>query len=415
MRWIDPAAKENVNIALKAIRSQLLRTIITVATIAFGIMALVAIKTFVGALEGSINTEFSRMGSNTFSVFAKNSRSQGGRQGVQDKLYEPFDYNEANDFKEQFEFDATVGISAFGSGTAIVKYKSEKTNPNIRVIGADEAYVTISGYDLDQGRAFSEKEIEMGSNVVILGSDVVNTVFSDTENPMDKVVSIGNYKYTVVGILKSKGSGLGISNDNQCIIPVSNVRKNFASSSTEYSISVLVDNPDELEGAISEASGLLRIVRGDGFGEESFEIEKSDSMAAMVTDLIGPVSTGASLIGFITLIGAGIALMNIMLVSVTERTREIGVRKAIGASSQKIRRQFLMEAIVIGQMGGVLGTVGGIVIGFLLSTLLSIPFVIPWFWIITGVMLCLIVSVVSGYYPANRASKMDPIESLRYE
>jgi putative ABC transport system permease protein len=408
--------RENIQVALRSIRSQLLKTSITVAMIMLGIAALILINTAAEALKSKVKDEFTALGANTFSVYAKNARSSGGRRGIQAKKYEPIDYHQAKQFSKEYDFPAIASISAMGSMTGVVKFDSKKTNPNVQIIGGDENYLEIAGYKLAEGRNFTETDIIQGTNVVLIGSDLVSRLFGDIESPIDKVVSIGSYKFIVIGLLKSKGTSLGFSNDNQCFIPISNLKKNFASPRTSYRVNVLVANPEFLEQAISEAHGVLRIGRGDQPGEaESFEIEKSDSTAEMLNDVLGQVSWFVIAIGLLTLLGAGIGLMNIMLVSVTERTREIGVRKAMGASASIIRMQFLVEAIVIGQIGGLLGIIFGVLAGNMIGFYLDTPFTIPWAWTIVGVTLSFLTSVASGYYPAKKASLLDPIDALRHE
>ncbi len=408
--------RENIRVALRSIRSQLLKTIITVAMIMLGISALILINTAAESLKSKVKDEFTMLGANTFSVYAKNARSRGGRHGVQAKKYEPIDYQQAIQFSNEYEFPALASISAMASMNGVVKFDSKKTNPNVQILGGDQNYLDIAGYKLEEGRNFTETDIEHGTNVVLIGADLVSRLFSDIDSPIDQVVSIGSYKFMVIGILKSKGTSLGFSNDNQCFIPISNLKKNFASPRTSYSINVLVDNPEFLEEAISEAHGVLRIVRGDEPGQpESFEIEKSDSTAEMLNDVLSQVSWFVIAIGLLTLLGAGIGLMNIMLVSVSERTREIGVRKALGASSSIIKMQFLVEAIVIGQIGGLLGIIFGVIVGNLIGQWLETPFTIPWLWTILGVTLSLLTSIASGYYPAKKAALLDPIEALRHE
>jgi putative ABC transport system permease protein len=407
---------EYIRIAVVAIRSQMVRASLTMAIIAVGIMALVGILTAIEAVKDKITSEFSRLGSNTFTVISTNSQSRGQQRGIQEKRYEPISYTEALQFSASYEYDALTSISANGSMNAIVKHKSNKTEPNVRIIGGDQEYLDLSGYEIESGRDFSPGDIDQGLNVVILGKDVQDKIFSAFENPVGKEVSIGSDKYIVIGTLLSKGNSMGFSGDNQCIIPVSSLRKNFASEGTNYAINVLVKDPEKLEEAINEATGLLRIIRKDPFkGESSTEIVKSDNLASKLIESIGLITIIATAIGFITLLGAGIGLMNIMLVSVTERTREIGVRKAIGASSSAIRRQFLIESVLISQLGGLFGLILGLLMGNIVATLIGAGFTIPWGWMLLGIVMCFIVGVASGYYPAKKASELDPIEALRYE
>ncbi|MDZ4750557.1 MAG: ABC transporter permease [Flavobacteriales bacterium] len=416
MPFISPASRENIAIAFRAIRSQMLRTVLTVSIIAIGITALVAMITATAAIENKLNDEFSRLGSNTFSIFSANNRNRGGRHGQAEKSYEVLKYEEAREFCREFHVDGLVSMTANASFSSTVKFGNEKTNPNITILGCDIPYLELSGFMLSNGRNFSVNEIESGSNVVILGADIIESIFSDNTDPVQKEVSIGGRKYLVIGVLKAKGNTFGFAGDNQCLIPVSNVRKVYATGDTEYSINVMVKNADGLNKAVSEAKGLLRVIRQDPVGdEESFEVVMSDSLAEELIGLTENITLGASFIGIITLLSAGIGLMNIMLVSVTERTREIGVRKSIGASASTIRKQFLIEAIVIGQIGGLIGIVLGILVGNVVSIAVKTSFTVPWMWLWLGVFICFTISIVSGYYPASKAAKLDPIEALRYE
>lgn len=407
--------QENIQLSFQALRGQLLRTILTALIIAIGIMALVGILTAIDAIKDSINSNFSSMGANTFTIRNRSTSIHVGKAGKRPKKHKEISYQEAVEFKNKLNFPASVSISAMASQSAVVKYNSVKTNPNMSVFGGDENYIYVSGYTLENGRNFSNNEIEYGDHVVLIGSEVSNTLFPK-ENPLEKIIAIGNTKYKVVGVLQKKGSSFGFGGDRICILPLLNVKRYFMEPGKSYTISVMVDNIQSLETAIGEATGTLRNIRKIPLKEEAnFEITKSDSLANILIGNIQYVTIAATLIGFITLFGAAIGLMNIMLVSVTERTREIGIRKAIGATSSDIKRQFLTEAIVICQLGGILGIILGIVIGNLVSLLIGAGFVIPWLWILAGIALCFIVGLVSGAYPAAKASRLDPIEALRYE
>lgn len=407
---------ENIKESFKSVRTQLLRTILTVLIIAIGICALVGILTSIDAIKTSISSNFSSMGSNTFSIKNEGSNIRMGKRGKKAKVYPVIDFQDARDFKTQFSYPSVVSISSRATATATLKYESEKTNPNIFVFGCDENYTVTSGYEIAEGRNFSLSEVNSGAHVVIIGHEIRTTLFGNNSEAIDKIISIGSGKYRVVGVLKEKGSSMGFSADKNALIPLQNARQYFSSANTSYLINVMVNQPEELDGAIGEATGAFRVVRGDGIKEESsFEVSRSDSVANLLIENLSMVSFSAYIIGFITLLGAAIGLMNIMLVTVTERTKEIGVRKALGASSRIIMMQFLVEAVIVCQLGGAVGIVLGIIIGNVVSGFVGAGFIIPWDWMILGVILCLIVGVVSGIYPAQKAASLDPIESLRYE
>ncbi|MCG3165120.1 MAG: Macrolide export ATP-binding/permease protein MacB [Bacteroidia bacterium] len=407
--------RENIKVALQAIRSQLLRTILTVLIIAFGIMALVGILTAIDGIKQSINNNFANMGANTFTIRNRGDMIRIGKNGTKPKKFRTITYNEAQRFCDEFSFPSLPSVSALATQIATIRYENEKTNPNISVFGGDINYLAVSGYELESGRNFSNQEIQSGTSLVILGNEIAKTLFKNTD-PLGKIVSIGSNKYKVIGVLKEKGSSMGFGGDKMCIISIGNLRHYYMRPKLSFVISVLANDAQSLDNAVSEATGLFRKIREVKLGEEeNFEVVKSDSLSTMLIENISYVTMAATIIGFITLLGAAIGLMNIMLVSVTERTREIGIRKAIGAKAKLIRQQFLIEAIVICQLGGLLGIIFGIAMGNAVSFFVGGGFIIPWLWISGGIILCFIVGVVSGIYPAIKASKLDPIEALRFE
>jgi putative ABC transport system permease protein len=283
-------------------------------------------------------------------------------------------------------------------------------------MGTDENYLLTSGNELSAGRNFTPEDVHFGSNVAIVGSEIVKKLFKGKTDPIGKPISIGPGKYRIIGVLKEKGSSIGFSGDRFCLLPIMNVRQYFSQPNRSYSISIMAKEPENMDAAIGEATGLFRIIRKTPLGEENdFQIDKSDRVVEMFMENVEYIRYAAVFIGAITLLGAAIGLMNIMLVSVTERTKEIGIRKATGATRKTIKNQFLAESIVIAQLGGIIGIIFGIGIGNILSFFIGSSFIIPWIWILVGVVLCFFVAIISGYIPATKAAKLDPIESLRYE
>lgn len=408
---------ENIKISLSSIKAHLLRTILTILIISLGITALIGILTAIESVKHSLTENFTRMGANTFTIKNRPSFVHfGGNNSNRPKNYPPITYEQAKEFLNNYDFDAVSSIYITAARMATLKYYSEKTNPNVVVVGADNKFFETSGNEIDIGRNFSASEILNGSSVIILGNDLRNILFKQKQTPIGEYITVGANKFQVVGILKSKGAGMGGSNDNICYVPVSNVQKYFKSSWASYSINVMTKTTEAQDYAIDEATALLRNIRKIPVNKDNdFDISKSNSLADMLIENIKYITIAATLIGLITLLGASIGLMNIMLVTVTERTREIGIRKAMGASPATIRNQFLVEAIVICQIGGIFGVVFGILIGNIISIFTKGIFIIPWLWILAGLTLCIIVGLISGIYPAIKASKLNPIDALRFE
>ncbi|MBS1650753.1 MAG: ABC transporter permease [Bacteroidetes bacterium] len=407
--------RENILIAFGAIKANKLRATITMLIISIGITALVGILSAIDAIKNGINNNFTNMGANTFTIRNADINIKVRRKGKSTNAFPKITFKEALMFKQKFNFPAITSISTMASGTARLKFESKKTNPNIQVFGSDENYINVSGYELEEGRNFLSDEITTGNNLVILGHEVAYSLFKNQKSA-GNFIRIGAAKYKVIGVLKSKGSSSGFGGDKICIIPILNARQNFSKPDMSFTINVLCRSNQLLNVAFGEAQALFRNVRRlNTIEHNNFDVIKSDNLANILINNLKKVTIGATLIGLITLLGAAIGLMNIMLVSVTERTREIGVRKALGAAASTIKNQFLIESIVICICGGILGIFLGIAIGNIISLSLSTGFFIPWFWIISGLIICIVVGLLSGYIPAKRASELDPIDSLRFE
>jgi putative ABC transport system permease protein len=409
---------EILKMSWESVRSNTLRSILTLLIIAVGIMALVGILTALDSALAAMYENFNDMGANSFTIERKFADVRGNRRGRRDKVGEPISFDQAMLFKERFDYPARVSISIPASGGSTVQRDDKKSNPNVSVAGIDENYFAVKGYELSHGRVFSQNELNSGTNKAIIGNDIVKLLFAGKpEKAIDADMICGNLHFTVIGVLKSKGSAGGDqSADRIVMIPVETSKKIYDNKGQDYNISVVVNSAIELDNASSIASGVLHTLRKIKPGQDDdFEVTKSDGLLAILTENTLYIRAATIAIGFITLVGAAIGLMNIMLVSVTERTREIGIRKALGATGRSILTQFLLEAIIICQLGGFVGIIFGILIGNIVSLVLGGHFVIPWVWILMGVVTCLVVGLFSGIYPAWKASKLDPIESLRYE
>ena len=421
---------DTLSLAFRTVKSNKLRTGITVAIIAFGIMALIGIITAIEAMNQSLTESFSTMGANAFSIRYKDRQIHvGGRDNSVKKttrgsLKEKnsnagkiITYEEARAFKERFPYPAFIGISVRGPRNLVVNDERTKTNPNVSVVGGDENYLILSGYSLISGRNFNKIDVETGRSICILGNSVAKKIFGDSpEKGVDKIVKVGGIKYRVIGVLKDKGSSAFLNADNVVITSYNNIRRVYSTEGSSFTIGVMVTNIKDMDVAIGEAKGTFRPIRKVDFNEENnFFIDKSDSIAEVFMKSLGSITTAAAFIGLITLIGAAIGLMNIMLVAVSERTREIGLIKAIGGTRKSIQQQFLFESIIISLLGAIFGIILGVLVGNLFGIVLKTGFVVPWGWVIIGIVTCSFVGLFAGLYPAYKASRLDPIVALRYE
>jgi len=409
-------ARENFKIAFGSIKGQSLRTILTVLIIAIGIMALVGILSGVSALENTISGSFSSMGANTFNFQRYEFKSQRQSRRERQKINPVISYRNVKNFVDNYEYPFTkVAISFYGTFIAEVKYENEKTDPEVRVLGANEHFIGNSGLELESGRGLNYFDIENSNSVCVIGSDLVKALFEDV-NPIDKTISVRGSKFKVIGTLKEKGSTFGNNQDLRVIVPIQKARSIFTSPNINYTLSVKVEKNDLLEGAQEEGIITFRNIRGlSPVEDNNFGIERSEDLINRVAENTETLYWAAWIISIITIFGSTIALMNIMLVSVSERTREIGVRKALGAKRRTIAFQFFIETVLIGQFGGILGIALGILIGWVVSYNFDLAFSTPWVAMIWATSIAFIVAVISGLYPATKAARLDPIESLRYE
>lgn len=408
--------RENIRIALNSIKTHLLRTILTVLIIAIGITALVGILTAVSALENTITSDFSSMGANTFNIqrYEFNTQRQSGRE-VQ-KINPIISYRDVKAFEDTYDFPFTkVSVSFVGTSSAEAKYENKKTDPEVTVLGINENYIQNSGLEVTEGRELNYFDVQNSNSVCVIGSDVVKALLSDV-NPINSTISIRGAKFKVIGVLKSKGATFGNNQDLRVMIPIQKARTLFTNANINYSVSVKTDKKDMLEGAQDDAILTFRNIRGlNPVEENNFGIERSDDLINRIGSITQYLYIAAWIISIITILGSSIALMNILFVSVTERTREIGVRKALGAKKKTIAFQFFLEAIIIGQLGGILGIILGVLIGYGVSAAADFKFSTPWLAMFSAFTIAFIVAVVAGLLPAIKAAKLDPVESLRYE
>jgi putative ABC transport system permease protein len=428
--------RDILSLAFRTIRSNKLRTGITVSIIAFGIMALVGINTAIDAMKQKFTESFASMGATGFTIhykesnFFHNDRSEvtkekkGAKRNKVSNAKIPISKDQAELFKEGYNFPAKVSISIRGGSNNIVSLASSKTNPTVQVNGGDEHYAELNGYNLDGGRSLNDLDVQSGRNVCVLGSDLVNKFFAGVpERALEKIIKINGIPFRVVGTMESKGSSIGRSWDNVVITSYNTVRRFFLNDppapwnpTPSFIVQVKVANVNQMDLAIGEAEGVFRTVRRVNTTDASnFVIDKSDRFVEELLANLSLITMCAVIIGCITLIGAAVGLMNIMLVSVTERTKEIGLVKAVGGKKKSIRMQFLYESIMISLLGAVFGSILGILVGNSFSLVLNTGFVFPWVWLFWGMLICTIVGILAGLYPSLKASRMNPIQALRYE
>ncbi|QYJ68304.1 ABC transporter permease [Flavobacterium litorale] len=409
--------KENTKIALGSIRSQLLRTILTVCIIGIGIFALVGILAVVAVLQNTITGNFASMGTNTFTISRYDFSDQVGRNNNNVKVNAIISYPQAKEFQEKYNFpSAAVSLSFTAASNAEVKHKGEKTDPEITILGVDNYFLPNSGLQTTKGRNFNTFDISNNNYVCIVGSDFEKGLLKDV-NPIGQTLSIRGARFKVIGVLKEQGSTFGNRQDLRVMVPIQLARSLFTAPNINYEIKVMMGNSNMLDSGVDEAIITMRRVRKlNPVEDDNFGIERSDELLETLLSQTETLNIAAWVIGIITVFGSSIALMNIMLVSVTERTREIGVRKSLGATKLTIAMQFFTETLIISLIGGALGIILGVLAGGVgVSLLMDTSFPMPWTAIGAALSTILIVTLFSGSYPAVKAAALDPVEALRYE
>lgn len=403
---------EYIKLAISALQANRLRSTLTLLIISFGIMALIIIFTCIDAIRGNITENFIELGAGAFTIQKEEgvSRRRGG-----DELTK-LTFDEAETFRSKFNFPARISMNTTLNGNAVVKTKFAESNPNVSIEAGDINYIDLAGKNIAEGRNFTEIEVLNGSNVAVLGYDAAAKLYPAIDSVIGSKILVEGKKYAVVGLLESKGASAG-KNDNFVLIPYTNGRKEYDFSNVSFNIIVEAPDPEMLEKAIAEAEGVMRNVKKLGaLDVNNFSIVRSDKLANTYLEQISFIEVATGVIGFLTLLGAGVGLMNIMLVSVNERTREIGLSKSLGATKRTIFMQFLLEAITICVLGGVVGVVLGLILGNLIAVfVLQSKFTLAVGWVFGGILFCTLIGLIAGLFPAYRASKLNPVDALRYE
>ncbi len=407
--------KEALLMALNAIRVHRLRSVLTLLGIVVGVFSIIAVMTAMGVLRNSIETGLTQLGAHTFQIQKHPFFSSGPQDRLKYRNRKHIRFEQGLVVKERTTLAKAVGLEAWEFGNKTVKTLSgEQTNPNVFLAGEDlEGFVT-NNWIIGDGRLFTEDELTNGGRVIILGMDVVKKIFSRID-PIGQHVRIDGVEYKVIGTIERKGTRLGGNQDNFAAVPLTTF---FTIYGKERTIHIMVTslNGDVYEDCMEEVRGILRTARGVPPGQDDdFYIFSNDSLIQSFNEVTYYVRIGIMVISFIALVAAGIGIMNIMLVSVTERTREIGIRKAVGARKNNILSQFILEAIILCELGGIIGVLLGIGGGNIVAGLLELPAIIPYDWAAIGLITCSVVGIIFGVYPAWKAANLDPIEALRYE
>ncbi len=409
---------EIIAMALNSLGANKLRSALTMVGITIGVFSVISVMTAIGALQNSIENGLSFLGSNIFQ-FAKYPANMSASGNVK-KKYENrrnITYRQALHYYKLMEGSAReICLKSFAyevKGQAV--YNGVKTTPSLLLVGANRSFLTANAYTLGYGRNLNDEDVDLARSVIVVGKMIEKRLFPH-ETPIGKVIRVSGHTFTVIGVLAEKGTAFGQSQDDLCIMPITRFFEDFGEARRTVNIATQAFSAETYNRTLDKAVGAMRIARGLRANQENdFEIYSNDSLKSAFISIAGVVRIGAFVISFIALVAAGIGIMNIMLVSVTERTKEIGVRKSIGARSRDILRQFLTEAVFISEAGGVLGILLGVIGGDLLALWLKVDLIFPFGWAFAGLVVCSAIGIGFGLYPAYRAAALDPIEALRYE
>ena len=407
--------REIVSMALQSLGANKLRSGLTMVGITIGVFSVISVMTAIGALQNSIESGISFLGSNIFQ-FAKYpvSGGQGGRNKEKFENRRNVTYAQALRYAELMEGAAgEICLKTFDfNGQAT--YKGEKTPPSLTVAGSNKSFLTANSHTLAYGRNLTDEDVDFARAVALIGHSLEKRLFPN-ESPLGKVIKVSGHSVTVIGVLAEKGTAFGQNQDDICVIPITRFFESYGAAKRSINIATQAPSQESYNRTLDKAIGAMRIARGLKPNQPNdFEIYSNDSLKSAFTSVAGVVRIGAFVISLIALVAAGVGIMNIMLVSVTERTKEIGIRKSIGARSRDILRQFLTEAVFISEAGGVLGILLGVIGGNALAHFLDAELIFPYGWALAGLLVCSAIGIGFGFYPAYRAASLDPIEALRF-
>jgi putative ABC transport system permease protein len=409
------ALKESMAIAVMAIRSSKLRSALTLLGIVVGIFSIISVMTAMDVLRQSIEDGMTQLGINTFQIQKYPAFHTGGRDWRKYRNRKDITYEQAQGVRVRSTLSDAVGMERWEGGRVVV-WNGAKTNPNVGVVGVNVDGFLTNDWTVSVGRGFSQQDIDMARPVAVLGDMVVQKLFPENIDPVGERIRIDRNVYEVVGLLQKKESALGGNQGNLVAIPMTTMFRNYGKEGNSINIMVRAKSQEVFDDCLEQTRFILRTLRKVPPGDEDdFEYFSNDSLISQFNDFTKYVRLGVLLVSSIALLAAGVGIMNIMLVSVTERTREIGIRKALGARKKDLLTQFLIEAIILSLLGGLIGIVAGVVGGNIVGLMLKMHAAIPWNWVIIGLVACSIVGIVFGVYPAWKASNLDPVEALRYE